>query len=76
MELISDKMDDSEEELHSVRVKLAETEQKARDTETMLIQAAQYGKDLLERNIELESNIDNLQQEKHELNLKLQVIIN
>jgi len=69
-------MDDSEEELNRVRVKLAETEQKSRDTETMLIQAAQYGKDLLERNIELESNIDNLQQEKYELNLKLQAKVN
>ena len=68
-------MADTEEELRQVRIKLIEMEQKARDTENMLMQAAQYGKDLLEKNIELESNNENLQQEKYEINLKLQVII-
>ena len=68
-------MADTEEELRQVRIRLIEMEQKARDTENMLMQAAQYGKDLLEKNIELESNNENLQQEKYEINLKLQVII-
>jgi len=69
-------MADTEEELRQVRIKLIEMEQKARDTENMLMQAAQYGKDLLEKNIELESNNENLQQEKYEINLKLQAKLN
>ena len=35
--------------------------------------AAEIGKDLLEKNMQLGGELDVLQQEKHELNLKLQV---
>ena len=62
-----------EEDISSLKERLAVAEQKARDSEAMMIQAAEYGKDLLEKNIALESNFDTLQQEKHELHLKLQV---
>ena len=62
-----------EEDITKLKERLAVAEQKARDSEAMMIQAAEYGKDLLEKNIALESNFDTLQQEKHELHLKLQV---
>ena len=35
--------------------------------------AAEIGKDLLEKNIQMGSELETLQQEKHEINLKLQV---
>ena len=63
-----------EEDISKLKERLAVAEQKARDSEAMMIQAAEYGKDLLEKNIALENNFDTLQQEKHELHLKLQVI--
>ena len=62
-----------EEDITKLKERLAVAEQKARDSEAMMIQAAEYGKDLLEKNIALENNFDTLQQEKHELHLKLQV---
>ena len=45
----------------------------------MMIQAAEYGKHLLEKNMALESDYEALQQEKHELqvgkNCSLKIII-
>ena len=38
-----------------------------------MIQAAEYGKDLLEKNMALETDFEAVQQEKHKLNLRLQV---
>ena len=66
-------MDDSEAELVSLKSRLAAAEQRAKDSEAMMIQAAEYGKDLLEKNMALESDYEAIQQEKHELNLRLQV---
>ena len=66
-------MSDLDTELDSLKTRLAASEQKAKDSEAMMIRAAEYGKDLLEKNMSLESNFDALQQEKHELNLRLQV---
>lgn len=66
-------MNDLDTELDSLKTRLAASEQKAKDSEAMMIRAAEYGKDLLEKNMSLESNFDALQQEKHELNLRLQV---
>ena len=66
-------MSDSEAELASLKTRLAAAEQRAKDSEAMMIQAAEYGKDLLEKNMALETDFETLQQEKHELNLRLQV---
>ena len=57
----------------SLKTRLAAAEQRAKDSEAMMIQAAEYGKDLLEKNMALETDFETLQQEKHELNLRLQV---
>ena len=66
-------MNDLDTELDSLKTRLTASEQKAKDSEAMMIRAAEYGKDLLEKNMSLERNLDALQQEKHELNLRLQV---
>ena len=66
-------MTDTSDEIVALKAQLAAAETKAKEVETMMIQAAQYGKDLLEKNIELETNIDKCIQDKHELQLKLQV---
>ena len=64
------------EEIAALTIKLREAEQKAKDAEENMMQAALYGKDLLDKNIELEAQNEAAQQEKHESNLKLQVKIN
>ena len=66
-------MGDSEAELDSLKSRLEAAEQRAKDSEAMMIQAAEYGKDLLEKNMAMESEFEAIQQEKHELNLRLQV---
>ena len=66
-------MGDSEAELDRLKSRLSAAEQRAKDYEAMMIQAAEYGKDLLEKNMALESAHEAIQQEKHELNLRLQV---
>ena len=66
-------MDDSEAELVRLKSRLAAAEQRAKDSEAMMIQAAEYGKDLLEKNMALERDYETIQQEKHELSLRLQV---
>jgi len=60
------------DEVAALMIKLKDAEQKAKDSEEMMMQAAQFGKDLLDRNIELEAQNEAAQQEKHEGNLKLQ----
>ena len=60
-------------ELEDLQSRLKVAEQKAKDAESMMFQAAEYGRDLLEKNMSLESSYEDLMQEKHELNLKLQV---
>jgi len=60
------------EEIAALTIKLREAEQKAKDAEENMMQAALYGKDLLHKNIELEAQNEAAQQEKHESNLKLQ----
>jgi len=60
------------EEIAALTIKLREAEQKAKDAEENMMQAALYGKDLLDKNIELEAQNEAAQQEKHESNLKLQ----
>ena len=62
------------DEVAALMIKLKDAEQKAKDSEEMMMQAAQFGKDLLDRNIELEAQNEAAQQEKHEGNLKLQVL--
>ena len=66
-------MNDSEAELVSLKSRLAAVEQRAKDSEANMMMAAEYGKDLLEKNMALESEFEAIQQEKHELNLRLQV---
>jgi len=51
---------------------LRSAETRARDAEAMMYQAAEYGKTLLEQNMELEAAKEAAMQEKHELVLKLQ----
>ena len=48
-------------------------EARAMEAEEKMRQAAEFGKDLLEKNIEMGSELDVIKQEKHELSLKLQV---
>ena len=67
------KFTDKMSELDELQSKLKVAEQKAKDAESMMFQAAQYGKDLLEKNMSLEASNEEMLQEKHELNLKLQV---
>ena len=62
------------DEVAALMIKLKDAEQKAKDSEEMMMQAAQFGKDLLDRNIELEAQNEAAQQEKHEGNLKLRVL--
>ena len=62
-----------DDEVSQLKAKLATAESKARDAEGMMFQAAEYGKDLLEKNLSLESSNEQLQQEKHELCLRYQV---
>ena len=69
-------MTDTEAELVSLKSQLAAAEQRAKDSEAMMIKAAEYGKELLEANMALEKNYEAAQQEKHELNLRLQVVEN
>jgi len=65
-------MSADKEDIAALEVKLREAEQRAKDAEEMMMQAAQYGKGLLDRNIELEAQSEAAQQEKYESNLKLQ----
>jgi len=60
------------EEIAALTIQLRDAEQKAKDAEQNMMQAALYGKDLLDKNIELEAQNEAAQQEKHESNLKLQ----
>ena len=73
--LITEAMDSKDKELVALEFKLRDAEQKARDAEEMMMQAAQYGKELLDKNIELEAQHEAAQQDKHESNLKLQVFL-
>ena len=61
------------EDIAALEIKLRDAEQRARDAEEMMMQAAQYGKGLLDKNIELDAQCEAAQQEKYESNLKLQV---
>jgi len=60
------------EDIAALEIKLRDAEQRARDAEEMMMQAAQYGKGLLDKNIELDAQCEAAQQEKYESNLKLQ----
>ena len=51
-------MTDTEAELVSLKSRLAAAEQRAKDSEAMMIQAAEYGKELLEKNMALESDYE------------------
>ena len=52
--------------------RLEEAERRAADAESKMMQAAQYGKELLERNMELEAANEAALQEKHQAGLRLQ----
>ena len=65
---------ETKEDVSILEEKLNEAEQRAKDAEDNMRQAAMYGKVLLERNMELDTQIEGLQQEKYETNLRLQVI--
>ena len=65
---------ETKEDVSMLEKKLMEAEQRAKDAEDNMRQAAMYGKVLLEKNMELETQFEGLQQEKYETNLRLQVI--
>lgn len=65
-------MGNEKEEITVLKRKLSVAEQSAKDSEEMMMQAAVYGKELLEKNMMLETQYEALNQEKHECNLKLQ----
>lgn len=65
-------MSAASEDIAALEMKLREAEQRAKDAEEMMMQAAQYGKGLLDRNIELEAQSEAAQQENYGSNLKLQ----
>ncbi len=61
-----------------LKSRLAAEEQRAKDSEAKIIQAAEHGKKLLEKNMALERDqrdYETVQQENHELNLRLQVVV-
>eukprot|EP00092_Neocalanus_flemingeri_P029725 GFUD01032273.1.p1 GENE.GFUD01032273.1~~GFUD01032273.1.p1 ORF type:complete len:590 (+),score=186.75 GFUD01032273.1:44-1813(+) len=60
------------EDIAALEIKLRDAEQRATDNEAMMMQAAQYGKGLLDKNMELDAQCEAAQQEKYECNLKLQ----
>jgi len=63
---------ETKEDVSMLEKKLMEAEQRAKDAEDNMRQAAMYGKVLLEKNMELETQFEGLQQEKYETNLRLQ----
>ena len=65
---------EAKEDVSILEEKLMEAEQRAKDAEDNMRQAAMYGKVLLEKNMELETQFEGLQQEKYETNMRLQVI--
>ena len=58
------------------KAELVKAEERAAEAEEKMRQAAEIGKDLLEKNIQMGRELDVLQQEKHEINLRLQTKIN
>ena len=66
-------MEADNDEIAALTRQLRDAEQKAKDAEANMMQAAQFGKDLLDRNIELEAQNEAALQDKYESNLKLQV---
>lgn len=65
-----------DEEVSKLKAMLAQAEAKIKEAEANMYQAALYGQDLLEKNMSLETSNEELQQEKHELNLKFQAKLN
>ena len=55
---------------------LFQAEERAAEAEEKMRRAAEIGKDLLEKNIQLGSELEVLQQEKHEISLRLQTKLN
>ena len=56
---------------------LVAEEQRAKDSEAKIIQAAEHGKELLEKNMALERrqrDFEMVEQEKHELNLGWKIV--
>ena len=53
-----------------------QAEARAAEAEEKMRQAAEIGKDLLEKNMQMGAELDVLQQEKHEINLRLQTKLN
>jgi len=65
-------MEADNDEIAALSRQLRDAEQKAKDAEANMMQAAQFGKDLLDRNMELEAQNEAALQDKYESNLKLQ----
>lgn len=59
-------------DLAQLEVKMAEVEERKRDAEENMMRAAQFGKELLEKNQEITGKVDILEQEKYELQMMLQ----
>lgn len=59
-------------DLAQLEVKMAEVEERKRDAEENMMRAAQFGKDLLDKNQEITGKLDIFEQEKYELQMMLQ----
>jgi len=59
-------------EVALLEVKLNESEEKKREAEVNMMQAAQFGKELLDQNQDLKKKVDIIEQEKYELQMMVQ----
>ena len=70
------KVIDNERKVLMMMETVVQAEERAAEAEEKMRRAAEIGKDLLEKNMQMGSELEVLQQEKHEINLRLQTKIN
>ena len=59
--------------MEALELRVANLEAEKRQVEENMIKAAQFGKELLDKNTELETKLEILEQEKHETHKKFKV---
>ena len=71
-------IDDANDDMTMMNYKMTvvQAEARAAEAEEKMRRAAEIGKDLLEKNMQMGAELDILQQEKHEINLRLQTKLN
>jgi len=72
MESLNDNTESTEETINRLKHAVEKANAAAKDYEDKMMKAALYGKDLLDKNIQLEHQIEADRQEKYELNMRLQ----